>query len=263
VKDTHNLVWIRALQARLDGAADAQIRNWWEGYLRGAIEFRGVNMAGIRAALRAWIHDEHIAATVSLDAQMDLALALIRQRYAEDKLAGILYLQEVLLPQGAVECEVDLPRFACLFEDGAIYDWNTCDWFCVRVLGPLIEREGECCARAVAAWRQADGIWQRRAAGVAFVNVAKRGEANFAGFTDMLLDVCAATVQHGERFAQTGTAWVLRELSRADPGAVIRFVERHLNELSREALRSATEKLPVLDRTRLRRAFQHDPGVAE
>jgi 3-methyladenine DNA glycosylase AlkD len=212
-------------------------------------------MAGIRAAMKAWIKAEGIAGSLSLDDQKDLALALIRQQYAEDKLAGILYMQEVLLPQGAIGWQVDLPRFAQLFEDGAIGDWNTCDWFCVRVLGPLAEREGEACARAIAAWRRAGGMWQRRAAGVAFVNLAKRGETNFAGFTEMLLDVCAATVQYEERFAQTGAAWVLRELSQADPGPVIQFVECNMGNLSREALRRATEKLSTADRTRLRRAY--------
>ena len=52
-----------------------------------------------------------------------------------------------------------------LFEQGHIADWNTCDWFCVRVLGPLAEQQGEACARAIAAWKDAPTLWQRRAAG--------------------------------------------------------------------------------------------------
>jgi 3-methyladenine DNA glycosylase AlkD len=175
----------------------------------------------------------------------------MRLTYCEDKLAGVLYLQEILLPAGRATC-ADLPRFAALFAEGHIYDWNTCDWFCVRVLGPLAEKEGESCARALSAWRDADGLWQRRAAGVAFVNLARRGEQNFPGFTQMLLDTCAATSRSPERFAQTGAGWVLRELSHAEPERVAAFVEEHLPQLSTEAVSYATAKLPPETRLRLK-----------
>lgn len=157
----------------------------------------------------------------------------------------------MLLPEKAIGWRTDLPRFAHLFQDGYIYDWNTCDWFCVKVLGPLAEQQGETCARAIAGWRHADNLWQRRASGVAFVNLAKNGDANFPGFTDMLTEVCNATVQYDERFAQTGTGWVLRELSLAEKERVVDFVEEHLDHFSSEGLRYAIEKLPADEKERL------------
>jgi 3-methyladenine DNA glycosylase AlkD len=234
---------IGRLQTRLEEKANPKTKAWWERYLRNVIQFRGVKMAQIRAALHAWIDDEGIDEEFSRSDQKELALSLLREEYAEDKLAGILYLQEVLLPDNAIDWRTDLPRFARLFQDGYIYDWNTCDWFCVKVLGPLAEREGEECARSIAEWRTAENLWQRRASGVAFVNLAKDGDANFSGFTDMLLKVCSATVQHQERFAQTGTGWVLRELSLVEPERVVAFVEDHIDCFSSEGLRYATEKM--------------------
>ena len=77
------------------------------------------------------------------------------------------------------------------------------------------------------------------------VNLAKEGEANFPGFTEMLLASCASLVERSERFAQTGAGWVLRELSQTDPGAVIAFVQAHRSELSREAFDRATGRLPT------------------
>jgi hypothetical protein len=46
----------------------------------------------------------------NLDAggQLDLALALFHERYAEEKLAGTLLLQEILLPTGAIRCHVEI-----------------------------------------------------------------------------------------------------------------------------------------------------------
>ena len=101
------------------------------------------------------------------------------------------------------------------YRKGAIDDWNTCDWLCVWVFGPP-----------------------------ALVDLAPAGDGNFAGFSDMLLAVCARNVVRSERFAQTGVGWVLRELSRAEPERVAAFVRDHARSMSREAARSAVRKLP-------------------
>lgn len=252
---------IARLQERLDGKADPQRKAWWESYLKDAIPFRGVKMADIRTALHGWLRDEAFQTEsgeagridlLPLNAQKDLAFSLLQERYAEDKVAGILYLGEVLLPAGALHWQEDVPRTAALFQEGYIYEWNTCDWQCVKVLGPLVQREGEPCARAISEWRTAENLWQRRASGVAFVNLAKNGDENFPGFTDMLLETCAITVQHPERFAQTGTGWVLRELSLAEPEQVVTFVETHLHCFSSEALQKAVANLTAETQARLR-----------
>jgi 3-methyladenine DNA glycosylase AlkD len=240
-----------SLQQQLDQHADPKTKAWWERYLKHVIPFRGVKMADIRAVLHQWVKDEGIDRLPARE-QKELALALIRLDYTEDKLAGVLFLQEILLPARAIDWPADLPRFADLFQEGFIYDWNTCDWFCVRVLGPLAEQQGADCAHAIAAWRKAEPLWQRRAAAVGFVNLAKRGDANFPGFTDMLLDACAPLVASPERFAQTGAGWVLRELSLAEPARVVSFVEQRIGQFTREGLAYATEKMPAETQARLK-----------
>lgn len=210
-------------------------------------------MADVRSVLHEWYDRAVVGGQLSATEQKDLALALFEQGYSEDKLAGILFLQEILLPAGAIEWRTDLESFSGLFGEGWISDWNVCDWFCVKVLGPLVEQEGEACARAIAAWRTSDNLWQRRASGVAFVTLAKHGDENFAGFTDMLLEICEFTVKHPERFSQTGTGWVLRELSIAEPQRVEGFVGAHVCEFSAEGLRNALGKLSPATRDSMRR----------
>lgn len=234
---------IADLQQRLLAQAQPQTKAWWEAYLKQALPFRGVNMALIRKTLHAWHRERHLAERAN---ELEYPLALLREVFAEDKLAGILYLQEILLE--TLQWQTDLPKLAAVFADGAINDWNTCDWLCVKVLGPLAERQGEACARAIATWHQADTLWQRRAAGVAFVNLAPQGDNNFAGFTDMLLEVCASNVRDPERFAQTGTGWVLRALWLAEPERVEDFIGAHLQYVSSEGLRYATEKMPPAEK---------------
>ena len=101
-------------------------------------------------------------------------------------------------------------------------------------------------------WRDANNLWQRRAAGVAFISLAKHGDDNFPGFVEMMLETCAVTIYSAERFAQTGTGWVLRELSVADCDSVARFIEQHAALFSAEGMRYATEKMPEYMSAKLR-----------
>lgn len=241
---------IAVLQARLDEAADPRTRTWWEKYMKGSARFRGVKMGDVRSALHAWYGEERLG-ELPPEARKEVALALFAYPHTEDKLAGILFLQEILLPAGEIDWQADLPRFAALFDGGHIGDWNVCDWFCVKVLGPLVAREGAACAQAIAGWQRGDTLWQRRAAAVAFVNLAAKGEANFPGFTQLVLDACAALVEDPARFAHTGAGWVLRELSVADPQAVDAFVAERIGQLTAEGVRYATAKFPEARRKEL------------
>ena len=89
-----------------------------------------------------------------------------------------------------------------------------------------------------------------------FVNLARRVEANFPGFTEMLLAACGPLVASPERFAQTGAGWVLRELSLADQERVIGFLEQHIGFFSGEGLSYATAKPPTETRARLKAAHK-------
>src|SRR5918997_269933 len=248
------------LQQRLYARATPATREWWTKYLRGAASFRGVKMEDIRIAVHAWFEEERLGEYLSVGQQKDLALMLLEETYTEDKLAGVLFLQEILLPAGALEWRSDLPRFARLFDEGYIRDWSICDWFCVKVLGPLVEQQGEACARAILEWREADGVWQRRASVVAFANLASKGDQKFSGFTEIVLDNCSHLLGSQERFAQTGVGWILRELSRSDQGRVIDFVESNLDRFSRESLKNATKYAPPEAAERLLQA--HPPTGA-
>ena len=128
---------IARLQQRLNARATAATREWWTKYLRGAASFRGVKMEDIRTAVHAWFEEEQLGEYLSVGQQKDLTLMLLEEDHTEDKLAGVLFLQEILLPEGALDWRSELPRFARLFDAGYISDWSVCDWLCVKVLGPL------------------------------------------------------------------------------------------------------------------------------
>lgn len=251
----------KSLETRLNSLASEKSRLFWERYLKGVIPFRGVPMAGIRSAVHHWWREDG-PADLSLSEQKSLAIQLFEGTPCEDKLAGILALEEILL--GDLNLD-DISRLGSLFERRLIADWNTCDWFCVKVLGKLAARDlpSPDFTQAITVWRSAKTLWQRRASNVAFINLATRGDANFEGFTRLMLETCAITVQCDERFAQTGVGWLLRQLSEADRAAVLGFTRENLPRLSREAIQSILKHMPRNEQTRMMKEYNqvHRKGM--
>ncbi len=242
------LARIKDLQSGLDRAADPATKAWFEAYLKGVIPFRGLKLPQVQLITKAWYKS---IKSLPLAEQTAIAFALLHESHSEDKLAGIVLLQEQLIPQGAI-APVDLPRFAQVFQSGAIADWSTCDWFCMRVLGTLVKREGAAWARAIAAWKDAENLWQRRASCIPFVSLAKQGDRLFPGFTDLILEVGETVVRSDERFSQTAIGWLWRELWVAEPERVMGAIEANITQFSSEGLRYATEKMPKAEQLRLR-----------
>ena len=235
----------------LRGVADAGKKAWWEAYVKEGAPFLGVPMAQVRAIVHAW-RGATVSPALDLEQQVDLALSLFEGEYTEEKLASMLYLQEILIPAGAVRCTRDTDRFPRLFTDGLIYDWNVCDWFCVKVLGPLIEREGMACAVGISEWRTAENLWQARASLVAFVNVA-----DDSVYHPLIEEGCRVLMQREERFAKTAVAWVLSEVGKHDPALVRRVVTENIEHFSAESLNRAIKRFGEDEREvfrRLRRA---------
>ncbi|CAM9250947.1 unnamed protein product [Discosporangium mesarthrocarpum] len=254
---------VNAVQSRLNAIAVEKTRSWWTNYVKGAC-FRGVNMAGVRKTVHA-VHKELDLASLTPNQRLELFSTLLSQDMTEDKMAGIIYAHEVMLPQREPDWNEGISEVSRLFSQGFVADWNTCDWLCVKVLGNLVKQHGESCYRAISDWRFAGSLWQRRASCVAFVNLAKMGDAgNFTGFTDMLLENCEQLISAGpdERFAQTGAGWVLRELGQVDRAHVVDLLKRRAGLLSLEGLRYATEKMPVSEQKRLKAHHQRANAMA-
>jgi 3-methyladenine DNA glycosylase AlkD len=233
---------IKELQHSLEKKADTKTKNWWEKYLKHATPFRGVKMAEIRISLHKWFKDSEINEKYDKLQQIDICLEFISQKHSEDKLAGILFLQEILIPGNGLKPARDLPKFVQLFENEHINDWNICDWFCLKVLGPIVKKYGKQSALIISEWKTANTIWQRRASVVAFVNLAKQGEGNFEGFIELILEN-SLIIKDQERFIQTGTGWVLRELSIANKKEVINFIKENLQHFTPEGLQYASKYL--------------------
>lgn len=222
---------IKAHQLALEAEASEKTKQWWEKYMKGVIPFRGVGIPQNRELLAEWRKSNGIDKW-SLEEQLELALAFFNEPIAEDKLAGILFIQNFLYNK--LPWETLLGRYEEIYEKKLIFDWNICDWFCVRVLGVIIKENGEQCAKAIASWKDAEYLWQARSSVVPFVNLAS--DSNYYPY---IQEACAVLIDREERFAKTAVGWVLRDISKHDKKFVISFVEDNLKSFSRESLGNA------------------------
>ncbi len=213
--------------------SDPKVKSWWENYVKGRAPFRGVKMPVVRKCLHKW-HKENIDGVLDLEQQLDLALALIKEKYTEDKLAGTIFIQEILIPKEVIKPKRDIKRLAGLFSEGHIYDWNICDWLCMKVLGELIERNGKEWAKLISKWSSAENLWQARASVVSFVRVAYNSD-----YYNMIEMSCSNLIKREERFSKTSVGWILREISKHESKLVKQFIERNLSHFSIESLRNA------------------------
>ena len=76
--------------------------------MKYSIPFRGVGIPVIRVNIASWREANQLNEW-PVEKELELALALFRENYAEDKLAGIIYLQEHLYQQ--FDWQELLPKF--------------------------------------------------------------------------------------------------------------------------------------------------------
>ena len=224
---------ISKLLQELNQQSDSKVKSWWETYVKGSAPFRGVKMAAIRKCLHKW-HTEYIDGVLDLEQQLELSFALIKEKYTEDKLAGTIFIHEILIPKEVIKPKRDIRRLAGLFSEGHIYDWNICDWFCMKVLGELIERNGKEWAKLISKWSSAENLWQARESIVAFVRGAENRD-----YYNIIEKSCSNLIKREERFSKTSVGWILREISKHDSKLVKQFIERNMSHFSIESLRNA------------------------
>ena len=199
--------------------------------------------AALRGCVLRWWRDQDLAEHPAAVTKR-IAIALLEREDAEAKLAAIVLLHELLADHLRAS---DLVAFEPLFATGALADAAVVDSFGVKVLGTMLSRvRGRFeVARALAAWRNAETMWQRRAACAAFTVLAPQGDAACAGLTQLIFTLCSTVVWSPEQGDQTAVGWLVRQLSRAEPTRVEAFVRHHARFMSRECVRQAVEALPA------------------
>lgn len=226
---------ISLLQNALGAQSNLQTKKWFENYLKGAIMYRGVKTQQISTTVQNW-HKANSLDKLSAEAQLQLAVALIRQDFAEDKFAGILYMQKYLLNK--LEFSTLASEFEGMFDEGCFFDWSTTDWFNVRVLSPLIALHGSKAVERYTSWYKSADLWQRRSSVVSLRACVQSDE-----YIPAIDRQITRLVKSDERFIQTGIGWLISDLAKANANEAEKIVQKHLDDLSVEVIRRHTKNL--------------------
>ncbi|MGB3691585.1 MAG: DNA alkylation repair protein [Spirulinaceae cyanobacterium] len=219
---------VELLIQQLKENSDLKTKQWFDNYLKGAIEYRGIKTPQVTSLVKQW-HSENKLYNYDPKEQLTLCSDLISSSFAEDKFAGTIYLQKFLLNK--IDYKFLLAEFDLLFKQSYFFDWSTTDWFCHRVLDPIIIKNGINAAKTIAKWRYAENFWQRRASIVSF----RHGSLN-QDYHPLIEEVVNHLVKENERFIQTGIGWVLADMSKKYPLQVEALFRQYIDNLSKEVI---------------------------
>ena len=215
----------------LQRQSDPKKAQWWQSYLKQEIPFLGVGTPDIRNILLKMDRTGEMM-ELSLNRQVGLVNRLMKGSYAEEKLAAILYMQLFWL--GKQKNSMMMGMISDWFDEKHIFDWNTTDWLCVKVITPMLGSGDEKVLWMLKRWNRDPYLWKARASLVAFALVPDitRYPREIERFSDIL-------IRRQERFAKTAVGWVLREYSRHDVEFVLSFLSKHVKYLTGEVKRNA------------------------
>ncbi|HEX6520553.1 MAG TPA: DNA alkylation repair protein, partial [Streptosporangiaceae bacterium] len=193
-------------------------------YLKSELDFLGVRLPDIRRVV-TMASREH--PDLTRDEIVAWTLALWDDDLWERRIAAV----ELLTLRVRALSSADLPMVEELIRAGA--GWALVD--------PLAGVAGRIALEHPDAWQRIDAwaldgdFWVRRAALLALLAGVRAGHPDLARFDRY------ATPMLGERefFIRKAIGWVLREISKKDPGYVIEWTERHIRVMSGVTFREA------------------------
>ncbi|MGD1917843.1 MAG: DNA alkylation repair protein [Pleurocapsa sp.] len=234
IKQRQNL--IQLLVEEFEQQANPKTKKWFENYLKNAIAYRGLKTPQVASLVKEW-YLNHNLKQYTIHVQLALCCDLIESSFAEDKFAGTIYLQKYLSKK--IDYQELLAECNSWFEQGCFFDWSTTDWFCTRVLDPIIVKNGTSAAEIIAHWRHSENFWQRRASIVSFRHPS--ADEQYHPLIELIID---DLVREDKRFIQTAIGWVLADMSKKYPNKVEVIFRRYMKQLNKEIIDRHAKHLP-------------------
>jgi 3-methyladenine DNA glycosylase AlkD len=126
--------------------------------------------------------------------------------------------------------------------DRYVDNWALTDGLSLWLLGASIANDATLVDK-LDPWTRSKNRWKRRAAAVALVYSAKRGE-----HTRTILRIAAPLIEDEDDMVQQGVGWLLKETYPKKPAEVVRFLVANRTKTTRLILRYAAEKMTAKDK---------------
>jgi 3-methyladenine DNA glycosylase AlkD len=227
--------------------ADAERAAQEKRYLKSDLDFLGVAVPGIRRAVTETARSHP---GLSRDDALAWARGLWRDPRGpgkpvhERRMAAI----EVLCRYAKLLEPADLAQVEAWVREAR--SWAYVDSLAGTVAGTIALRDPAAWP-LIDPWATDEDFWVRRSALLTLLPGIRRGQPDRARFeryaTPMLTE--------REFFIRKAIGWVLREISKQDPGYVAAWTRRHLDRMPGVTFREAVRRLPEADAAGLRRAY--------
>jgi 3-methyladenine DNA glycosylase AlkD len=129
--------------------------------------------------------------------------------------------------------------------DRYVDNWAHTDGLSLWLLGASIANDATLIDK-LDSWTSSKNRWKRRAAAVALVYSAKRGE-----HTRAILRIATPLIEDDDDMVQKGVGWLLKETYPKKPAEVVRFLLAKRTKTTRLVLRYAAEKMTAADKARV------------
>lgn len=227
------------LRAAGDPAVAAQSRRFFKA--TEDVRFVGVRTPDVRRLEREAF--QCVRAVWHLAEALDFADRMVRKREHECRVFGLLTLTRF-------HREFEPPLLADVeswLQAGHCDNWALVDALCPLVISRLVEAHPDLIPPVVG-WAGALSLWQRRAAVVTFVPLARKGRHLGASY-----QVVEMLFGDGEDLIHKACGWLLREAGRTDAPRLVRFLRRHGRRMPRTTVRYAIERFGERERKKLLR----------
>lgn len=215
---------------------DVQKARWLENYVKHDIQSFGVGIPEIREIIKDFEKHKRLSES-SIEFQTEFLNDLMAHAYTEPKLAAVLFVQLYWQTKHAGEI---LTITSGWFNNEWIRDWNVCDWLCVRLLSPVLDKDPLMAVEEFSGWNKSPDLWKARASLVPFAQ-----SKTISNHQVTILQFSTELIKRPERFCKTAVGWVLREYSKTDPAFVKDFLEQFKAWTTKEVISNATKYIGV------------------
>ena len=225
------------IQAAFDRLADPRVAETEQRFFKERIQHRGVAAPDIQRIER----DIYPRVKKLSVAERDrLCTALWASRNHEEG-ALVCYLYR----RFAKQCGAREFALFTRWLDRYVDNWSLTDGLALWLLGASIANDASLVDK-LDPWTRSKNRWKRRAAAVALVYSAKRGE-----HTRAILRIARPLIEDQDDMVQKGVGWLLKETYPKKPFEVVRFLVANRAKTTRLVLRYAAEKMTLADKARV------------
>jgi 3-methyladenine DNA glycosylase AlkD len=222
----------RALQEfrrALKAAHDPERAKQEKRYLKSPYRFLGVKVPHLRKLAREFARSCPDATRKQV---LGLAGKLWKSPFHQEKSLAIMVLEQY--PQHLDGEAVPLIEEML----GQSSGWDHADWIAINLFGEVLKND-PAAKRHLIRWSGSWSLWIRRASMTGQIRLLRAG----GGDRELFFRIARAMVDEKEFFIRKAIGWVVREISKTDPGATHAFLMEVRDRASGLTLREGSKRL--------------------